>query len=110
MKTVPTVRLADAADAVGLPDLSEGVRLAMADIAGAAREELLAMSVTPRLHLPRLDHPDDQRIRSRRPHRRRLVTRHLEGHRIFRELLAQGGGTVNFDADQREFTFQAPNE
>jgi hypothetical protein len=45
MKTVPTVRLADAADAVGLPDLPEEVRLAMADIAGAAREGLLAMSV-----------------------------------------------------------------
>ena len=45
MKTVPTVRLADAADAVGLPDLPEEVRLAMADIAGAARGGLLAMSV-----------------------------------------------------------------
>jgi acyl-CoA synthetase (NDP forming) len=37
MKTVPTVRLADAADAVGLRDLPEEVRLAMADIAGGAR-------------------------------------------------------------------------
>src|SRR6478735_5961197 len=38
MKTVPTVRLADTADAVVLPDLPEGIRLAMTDIAGAARE------------------------------------------------------------------------
>ncbi len=45
MKTVPTVRLADTADAVVLPDLPEEIRLAMADIAGAAREGLLAMSV-----------------------------------------------------------------
>src|SRR6476620_11579371 len=45
MKTVPTVRLADSADAVALPDLLEEVRLAMTDIAGAAREGLLAMSV-----------------------------------------------------------------
>ena len=45
MKTVPTVRLADTADAVVLPELPEGIRLAMADIAGAAREGLLAMSV-----------------------------------------------------------------
>src|SRR6478609_6631049 len=45
MKTVPTVRLADTADAVALPDLPEEVRLAMTDIAGAAREGLLAMSV-----------------------------------------------------------------
>src|SRR6185503_3762149 len=45
MKTVPTVRLADTADAVALPDLPEEVRLALADIAGAAREGLLAMSV-----------------------------------------------------------------
>jgi hypothetical protein len=45
MKTVPTVRLADTADAVVLPDLPEGIRLAMTDIAGAAREGLLAMSV-----------------------------------------------------------------
>src|SRR6185312_6203121 len=45
MKTVPTVRLADTADAVVLPDLPEGIRLALADIAGAAREGLLAMSV-----------------------------------------------------------------
>src|SRR6478735_3528772 len=45
MKTVPTVHLADTADAVVLPDLPEGIRLAMTDIAGAAREGLLAMSV-----------------------------------------------------------------
>ena len=45
MKTVPTVRVADTADAVVLPDLPEEIALAMADIAGAAREGLLAMSV-----------------------------------------------------------------
>ena len=45
MKTVPTVRLADTTDAAGLPELPEEVRLAMTDIAGAAREGLLAMSV-----------------------------------------------------------------
>ena len=45
MKTVPIVRLADTTDAVVLPDLPEEIRLAMADIAGAAREGLLAMSV-----------------------------------------------------------------
>jgi putative transposase len=45
MKTVPIVCLADTTDAVVLPDLSEEIQLAMADIAGAAREGLLAMSV-----------------------------------------------------------------
>lgn len=45
MKTVPTVRLADVSNAGGLPDLPEEFRLAMTDIAGAAREGLLAMSV-----------------------------------------------------------------
>jgi len=45
MKTVPTVRLADATDAAALPDLPEEVALAMTDIAGAAREGLMAMSV-----------------------------------------------------------------
>lgn len=45
MKTVPTVRVADTIDAVVLPDLSEEIALAMGDIAGAAREGLLAMSV-----------------------------------------------------------------
>jgi putative transposase len=45
MKTVPTVRLADAADAAGLPELPEEIQLAVTDIAGAAREGLLAMSV-----------------------------------------------------------------
>jgi putative transposase len=45
MKTVPTVRLADTTDAAVLSDLPEEVRLAMTDIAGAAREGLLAMSV-----------------------------------------------------------------
>ena len=45
MKTVPTVRLADTSDAAALPDLPEEIRLAMTDIAGAAREGLLAMSV-----------------------------------------------------------------
>jgi putative transposase len=45
MKTVPTIRLADSTDAVVLPDLPEEIALAMSDIAGAAREGLLAMSV-----------------------------------------------------------------
>jgi putative transposase len=45
VKTVPTVRLVDACDAVALPDLPEEIQLAMTDIAGAAREGLLAMSV-----------------------------------------------------------------
>lgn len=45
MKTVPTIRIADTADAVVLPDLPEEIALALSDIAGAAREGLLAMSV-----------------------------------------------------------------
>src|SRR5215510_16392100 len=45
MKTVPTVRLVDTADAAGLPDVPAEIQLAMTDIAGAAREGLLAMSV-----------------------------------------------------------------
>ena len=45
MKTVPTVGLADTADAATLPDLPEQIQLALADIAGAAREGLMAMSV-----------------------------------------------------------------
>ena len=45
MKTVPTVRLADTIDVAALPDLPEEIRLAMTDIAGAAREGLMAMSV-----------------------------------------------------------------
>ena len=45
MKTVPTVRLADTTDAVVFSDLPEEIELAMADIAGAAREGLLALSV-----------------------------------------------------------------
>jgi putative transposase len=45
MKTVPTIRVADTADAVVLPDLPEEIALALTDIAGAAREGLLAMSV-----------------------------------------------------------------
>ena len=45
MKTVPTVRLADTADAVAFPDLPEEIQLAMTEVAGAAREGLMAMSV-----------------------------------------------------------------
>jgi transposase-like protein len=45
VKTVPTVRLVDACDAVALPDLPQEIQLALTDIAGAAREGLLAMSV-----------------------------------------------------------------
>ena len=45
MKTVATVHLADAADAAGWPELPEEIQLAMTDIAGVAREGLLAMSV-----------------------------------------------------------------
>ena len=45
MKTVPTVRLADTCDAGVFSELSDQVQLALTDIAGAAREGLLAMSV-----------------------------------------------------------------
>jgi len=45
MKTVPTVRLADASETAGLPEWPEEIQLAMTDIAGVAREGLLAMSV-----------------------------------------------------------------
>jgi putative transposase len=45
MKTVPTVRLVDTTDAAALPDLPEEIALAMTDVAGAAREGLMAMSV-----------------------------------------------------------------
>src|SRR3974377_555250 len=45
MKTVPTVRLVDTTDAAALPELPEEIQLAMTEIAGAAREGLLAMSV-----------------------------------------------------------------
>jgi putative transposase len=41
----PLLYFADTADAVVLPDLPEEIALAMTDIAGAAREGLLAMSV-----------------------------------------------------------------
>ena len=45
MTTVPTVRLADTCDAGVFSKLPEQVQLALTDIAGAAREGLLAMSV-----------------------------------------------------------------
>ena len=45
MRTVPIVRLAETTDAAVLPDLPEEIVLALTDIAGAAREGLLAMSV-----------------------------------------------------------------
>jgi putative transposase len=45
VKTVPTVHVATNVDTVELPDLPEEIRLVFADIAGAAREGLLAMSV-----------------------------------------------------------------
>jgi putative transposase len=37
MRTVPTIRVADTADAVVLPELPEEIALALTDIAGAAR-------------------------------------------------------------------------
>src|SRR4029450_4582612 len=49
MKTVPTVRLADTPDAAALPDLPDEIQLALTDIAGGAREGLMAMSVAPGL-------------------------------------------------------------
>ena len=38
MKTVPTVHVATKADTVDLPDLPDEVPVALAEIAGAARE------------------------------------------------------------------------
>jgi putative transposase len=49
VKTIPTVRLADPTDVAALPGLPEEIALAMADIAGAAREGLMAMSVAAAL-------------------------------------------------------------
>jgi transposase-like protein len=45
VKTVATVQLADPTDTAGLFEMPDQVRLALGDIAGAAREGLLAMSV-----------------------------------------------------------------
>ena len=45
MKTVPTVRLVEPADTHAVPGLPDELQLALTDIAGAAREGLLAMSV-----------------------------------------------------------------
>jgi putative transposase len=45
VKTVPTVQPADATEAANLLELPEEVRLSLTDVAGAAREGLLAMSV-----------------------------------------------------------------
>ncbi|HEX2063398.1 MAG TPA: IS256 family transposase [Acidimicrobiales bacterium] len=44
-KNVPALRLLDRDDAHQLPELSDELRLGLADVAGAAREGLLAMSV-----------------------------------------------------------------
>jgi putative transposase len=45
VKTVPTVHLADPSDVAAFSELPTEVRLGLSDIAGAAREGLLAMSV-----------------------------------------------------------------
>ena len=45
MKTVPTIRVADSTDAVVLADLPEEIAVTISDIAGAAYEGLLALSV-----------------------------------------------------------------
>jgi hypothetical protein len=47
METVPKLRVVahDEAAGIGLPDLPEEVRFVLADVAGVAREGLLAMSV-----------------------------------------------------------------
>ncbi len=45
MKTVPTVHAAAQADTINFSDLPDELRVALADVAGAAREGLLAMSV-----------------------------------------------------------------
>ena len=44
-KNVPALRAVDRDDASQPPELSEELRFALADVAGAAREGLLAMSV-----------------------------------------------------------------
>ena len=44
-KNVPALRVVEREDAPELPALSEELRLAFGEIAGAAREGLLAMSV-----------------------------------------------------------------
>ncbi len=44
-KNVAALRVVDRDDAAQLPELSDELRLALADVVGAAREGLLAMSV-----------------------------------------------------------------
>ena len=45
MSKVTDVRVVDSEQAAGLPELSDELRVALTDIAGVAREGLLAMSV-----------------------------------------------------------------
>jgi putative transposase len=45
MQKLPAARLADGEDAADLPELPDELRVAMTEVAGAAREGLLAMSV-----------------------------------------------------------------
>jgi hypothetical protein len=44
MKTVPTLHAATQADTINFSDLPDEVRIALADVAGAARDGVLAMS------------------------------------------------------------------
>ena len=96
MENVPALRLVDRDDASQLPELSEELRLAFADVAGAAREGLLAMSVAVGMRVM-AEMMEDELTARVGPRHAKLPERHASRHGTAPGSVVLGGRRVKVD-------------
>lgn len=92
-KNVPALRVVDRDDVAELPELSEGLRVALADVVGAAREGLLAMSVGVGLRVF-AEMMEEELVAKVGPKHAKLAGRAVSRHGTARGSVVLGGRRV----------------
>jgi transposase-like protein len=95
-KNLPALHLVDRDDASQSSELSEELRLAFADVAGAAREGLLAMSVAVGMRVM-AEMMEDELTTKVGPKHAKLPERHASRHGTAPGSVVLGGRRVNVD-------------
>ena len=102
-KNVPALRLVDRDDASQLPELSDELRLALANVAGAAREGLLAMSVAVGLRVL-VEMMDDEVTTKVGPKHAKLPERQASRHGTAPGSVVLGGRRVKVERPRARTT------
>lgn len=95
-KNLPALHLVGRDEASQLPELSEELRLAFAEVAGAAREGLLAMSVAVGMRVM-AEMMEDELTAKVGPKHAKLPERHASRHGTAPGSVVLGGRRVNVD-------------